>query len=133
MLLITLRSVKQYFGVVASGPDCFVQSIVGRKCIGRLPGLYLERLGKHGGDIAPCARHSGASPLRRGTPVVAGERVWVVFVLDYSFLDLLYVQRTHTNASVIKVEEAQCGNDCTGWRASRGFVRFLGCVWDWII
>jgi len=76
----------------------------------------------------------------RGTPVVAEERAWVVcalvFVWNLGFIftfDLFYVQRIQTLASVIKVPEAQCGNGVRGGAASRGFVRFLGCVWDWII
>ena len=103
-----------------------MQSVAGRKCIGRLPGLYLERLGKHGGDIAPCARHSGASPLGVEPPWLPGS----VFGLSLSwiiiFSDLFYGQRTHTIASVKTVPEAQCENGVRGGAAARGFVRFLG-------
>lgn len=52
-----------WLSVVAPGPACFVQSIVGRKCIVRLPGLYLEQDGDHGGDIVRFAR--AIAELRR--------------------------------------------------------------------
>lgn len=128
MVLITLRSVKQYFGVCCRSGllraiHCRPRKY--RPAARAIPeatgGMGVEATLRCTDGVAVSLSTAG-----RRTPPDAGERAWVVCVLDLSSLDLFYGQRTHANAIVIKVPEAQCGNGVRGGAAARGFVWFLG-------